>query len=271
MFYLAHNSAPFAGPAELVRSMKLERHWRTDYALTRQQKTYLDCYVNRPDGSTPQLVQPDDPNDPFHVLCFSAAAPVDSVQTYYRSTKEGIEAARRHQDLEAKSSGPRKKKHGVMSSGEVTGPASILAQKAREAKLELEKSWAKSLEDACGRSLTESEAEFSSIVRIQKSFMAAAGNMDEHILHKAIQKALEQGQKHTPISHPKKTPGLIISRRLAFKQRDEQIHASGSTEIPEGCEDQTVLDIRNLLSKQKPIPRKTRTEKKKEKDAAQQG
>ncbi|KAG8893017.1 hypothetical protein FRB99_002242, partial [Tulasnella sp. 403] len=225
----------FTGPTDVRRTLRRKQAWSTSYTLSGRQKSYLSRFVNYDNGETPTVKNPDDPDDPFNVLCYAAAAPHHAVQAYFKNVQNQMMAS-------------KEKREGKQDRGREAEARRLLGRKVSEAKERLKNDWKQAVQLACpeitvdGDSITGGPA----LERIRKSFFASNGNIDPQRLQGAIKAALASSLWKKPIyaKLPRPDAGAIAEEPRA----EEAIVARNSS----------VKEILELVQKQEPIVKEKR-------------
>ncbi|KAG9019172.1 hypothetical protein FRB90_005745 [Tulasnella sp. 427] len=198
--------ATFNGDSEIRRSITRFAAWSTEYRLSMKQMEYLTRFVDGVTGTIPLPINIEDPDDPFNVLCYAAAAPPSAVVRYLEHMSKDIKAAN---ERTAKEQYRQQKALELQSD-----TRKLLALKVKEAKKRLQDNWDAAILAVHPDPLTEDELKSSYLLRLKRSYIAAGGNLATEALHDAIKEALSprpllaptSSKARLPISRPGRKP-----------------------------------------------------------------
>ncbi|KAG9026312.1 hypothetical protein FRB95_009009 [Tulasnella sp. JGI-2019a] len=220
---------PFLGGSALAKSMRGAQSWSPKYFLGPRQRGYLSRFVDHETGQIPKLLDPDDRNDPFNVLCFAVAASREAVLEYFEGEHAYIMGKFRRQ-LERKQK--RANKEAKLATRRQAAARRLLAQKVRDAKTRMEKDWKDAVAAVHPEPLTEEQLASPSLARVRKSFLAAGGLLDLERVRKGIADALALGESSVKPMVPFARPSRLLQEATrSLVQGSRQTGTKGQKSI----------------------------------------
>lgn len=252
----ASQTRRYEGGDDLARAAKINRSWVIGYVLSARQKAYLMQHVNQA-GEGPQ-----DGEERFERVWYAVAAPRPDVIAFYQMVRNQADerrarkASKAHKQLE--------KTRAIQAQQAIKRQADarkLLAQKAKDAKERMLKDWNDAVRAVHPEPLTEEEESCPALIRVRKSFFAAAGTLDLERVRSGILDALSTMGPSRALTKRPPAPRLLPPVKVL---------ARPAVRAPLKAGKKHSKSVAELIAMQDPVGKETAKEKR-ERRAANKG